>query len=278
MAWAQTSAIQILSLSPSTVATGGRLDLSIQITNTGGNSWNPIDPLSCHRFFDNSAPAYDYATNCRPYPLGIGSYGIRLEAHPLSAPDPVNTYLFTDLALPRILNPGETIILNDYVFATLAPGRYRLAVITLRYGVYAFTSRILNSPQDSLDLGATIDFTVGDVRTVSIDIKPGESPNSINLGSEGNIAVAILSDSGFDARKIDPATVTLSGAVVRTRGKGAFSASTDDVNHDGFPDLVLHFNTADLALTPSSTEAVLEGQSFDRSLSIRGTDSVRIVP
>ena len=40
--------------------------------------------------------------------------------------------------------------------------------------------------------------------TVAIDIKPNAVPNTINLGSNGTVAVAIFSTSSFDARPSIP--------------------------------------------------------------------------
>ncbi|MGH9792477.1 MAG: lamin tail domain-containing protein, partial [Candidatus Acidiferrales bacterium] len=113
--------------------------------------------------------------------------------------------------------------------------------------------------------------------TVQIDIKPGGEPNSINLGSNGNVPVAILSTPDFDAGQVDPTTVTLAGAGVRLRGRGTPMASLEDVNGDGLRDLVLHITTQALQLTDSDTQAVLEGMTFG-GMFIRGTDTVRIVP
>jgi hypothetical protein len=115
------------------------------------------------------------------------------------------------------------------------------------------------------------------VITVPIDIKPGSSPNSINLGSAGAVPVAIISTAAFDARTIDPTTVTLAGAQVRLRGRGAPMASFEDVNSDGLVDLVVHVTTEALQLSESDTEAILAGQTFGGTR-IRGVDSVRIVP
>jgi len=44
---------------------------------------------------------------------------------------------------------------------------------------------------------------------VEIDIKPGSFPNSISLGSNGTVPVAILSSSSLDAATIGPSTVAL---------------------------------------------------------------------
>jgi len=54
---------------------------------------------------------------------------------------------------------------------------------------------------------------------VSIDIKPGSDVNSINLGSNGTIPVAIFSTVDFDATTVDPLTVMLADASVKVEGK-----------------------------------------------------------
>jgi len=112
---------------------------------------------------------------------------------------------------------------------------------------------------------------------VAIDIKPGDARNTINLRSEGVVPVAILGSATFDPLTVDSATVTLAGAPVAMRGGGVPMTSVADVNHDGYPDLLLHFRTRDLQLTPTSTEAVLYGETFSGQR-LRGADSVRLVP
>jgi hypothetical protein len=54
---------------------------------------------------------------------------------------------------------------------------------------------------------------------VSIDIKPGSYPNSINLCSHGVVPVAILSGDGFDATTIDPTSVMFAGALLASPGQ-----------------------------------------------------------
>jgi len=114
--------------------------------------------------------------------------------------------------------------------------------------------------------------------TVSIDIKPGSDSNSINLSSAGVIPVAILGSATFDATQVDPATVTLAGASVKLIGKGTkYSCSTEDVNADGFVDLVCHVVTAQFMVEPGASVALLEAQTFGGQ-AIRGEDSINVVP
>ena len=114
------------------------------------------------------------------------------------------------------------------------------------------------------------------VRAVNIDIKPGSYPNSINLGSQGNVPVAIFSTPGFDATNVNPTTVTLEGASVKLKGKGTPMSSFEDVDGDGLLDIVVHVDTSALQLSSDDTEAILEGETLD-GVRIRGTDTIRIV-
>jgi hypothetical protein len=105
---------------------------------------------------------------------------------------------------------------------------------------------------------------------VSIDIKPGGFPNAINLGSPGVTPVAILSTPGFDATTTELATVRLAGAA-------PVRSTIADVDSDGDPDLLAFFQTRELRLSMTDTQAVLTAQTTS-SRRIRGVDSVKLVP
>jgi len=111
---------------------------------------------------------------------------------------------------------------------------------------------------------------------VDIDIKPLSPFNRINLKSHGRLSVAILSSPTFDARTVNPRTVTLAGAPVVTKwGHPIYWVL--DVNFDGRKDLVVRVKIQDLQLTETDTEATLEGETFGGQ-AIVGTDFVNIVP
>jgi len=114
-------------------------------------------------------------------------------------------------------------------------------------------------------------FTVMEpVIEVTIDIKPGSYPNSINLKSKGVVPVAVLTTDDFDASTVDPVTVRFANATpVRWTMK--------DVDGDGDLDLLLHFKTQELNLDENSTEATLTGNTYDGT-PIQGTDTINIVP
>ncbi len=113
---------------------------------------------------------------------------------------------------------------------------------------------------------------------VEIDIKPGSYPNTINLGSQGVIPVAVLSSADFNATTVDPTSVQLSGAGVAVRGQGKSLAHVEDVNGDGLFDLVCQVETENL--DPGAFqggEAILTGETFDGT-PIEGRDEIVIVP
>lgn len=142
----------------------------------------------------------------------------------------------------------------------------------------------------SLDFDSKADISlespVGNVTEIDIDIKARSYPNSVNLGSNGVVPVAILSDpeTEFDATSIAPETVFLAGAGVAVRGKGGKNtlASHEDVNGDGELDLVLKIETENL--DPGTFQdgmAVLRVHETDDPSSpvvYEGWDEINIVP
>lgn len=110
---------------------------------------------------------------------------------------------------------------------------------------------------------------------VMIDIKPGSFPNSINPNNKGVIPVAILGSELFDVASIDVTTLMFGpsdAAPAHTAG-GHF----EDVNGDGFLDLVSHYWTAETGIAVGDSSACVTGELFDGSLFV-ACDSVRMVP
>jgi hypothetical protein len=113
---------------------------------------------------------------------------------------------------------------------------------------------------------------------VLIDIKPGDSTNSINRESEGVVPVAILGSAIFDVNTIDVASLRFAGASVKThKKKTTVQFSIEDVNGDGYPDLMTHFPIPDVTLSATETVGRVDGQTIDPALTIFGTDSINIV-
>lgn len=131
-------------------------------------------------------------------------------------------------------------------------------------------------PSQHGDLYFIVETQADNITLVDIDIKPGSDPNSINLGSGGNVPVAIFGTITFDVTQIDPDSVTLANASIKLKGNGQAMADYKDVNGDSITDIVVHFTTEALELTETYIQAELNGFLFDGQ-NIKGTDSVRIV-
>lgn len=108
---------------------------------------------------------------------------------------------------------------------------------------------------------------------VTIDIKPGSDPNSVNPRSKGVIPVAILSEEHFDATTVVPLSVEFGpNGAGEAHGRG----HVEDVDGDGVDDLVLHFRTQETGIQCGDSEATLTGETTSGD-AVQGTDSVRTV-
>jgi hypothetical protein len=142
--------------------------------------------------------------------------------------------------------------------------------------------RILNgcSGCDGTVFG-TVTSIVAIPKTVAIDIKPGSDPNSINPRSKGVIPVAILSTNtaeddapDFDATQVDALTVEFGPyGAVESHGQG----HVEDVDGDGDPDMVFHFNTRETGIVCGDADATLTGESDAGDTLFTGTDTVKTV-
>jgi hypothetical protein len=114
---------------------------------------------------------------------------------------------------------------------------------------------------------------------MTIDIKPGSYPNSVNCRNENaNIAVAILGAPDFDVSMVDWTTAVFEGATEWHVDKqtGIPRRHLEDVDMDGYMDLVFHFHLVDTVLDCDSTEGTLTVLLYDGT-ELMGTDSIRMV-
>jgi predicted outer membrane repeat protein len=110
---------------------------------------------------------------------------------------------------------------------------------------------------------------------VEIDIKPGGDPNSINPSLEGDLPVAIVGSDSFDVADVDVTTLAFgpSGASFDHSHGPHF----DDVNDDGFTDLMAHYRIEDTGIEFGEIEACVTGDLLDGT-PFNGCDAVRTVP
>jgi hypothetical protein len=113
--------------------------------------------------------------------------------------------------------------------------------------------------------------------TVQIDIKPGSDPNCFNNDGHGVIPVAILGGPDFDVRDIDPGTIRLESLEIKAVGKNdKLLANYEDIDSDGYEDLVVQIQDADGVFTEGDGTATLIGELYDGT-PIEGNDSICVV-
>jgi hypothetical protein len=141
-----------------------------------------------------------------------------------------------------------------------------------------------NMSLQSFEIGGTpysygVDIPLTDCRRVAIDIKPGSDPNCFNSDGHGVIPVAILGSADFNVDWINQSTVQLEGLSVKVVGKKTekLLAHTEDVNGDGFDDLVVQIEDQDGAFTSGNGTAKVTGELSDGT-PFEGADDICIVP
>jgi hypothetical protein len=119
---------------------------------------------------------------------------------------------------------------------------------------------------------------------VAIDIKPGSDDNSINTRNLSVVPVAVLGDEVFDVGLLDVTTLRFGpngGAPAHDlTNPVVYADHLQDVNGDGYLDLVCHFRTPDTGLNPSVTQACVTGYTYDTGngpIPVTGCGTVRPV-
>jgi predicted small lipoprotein YifL len=105
--------------------------------------------------------------------------------------------------------------------------------------------------------------------SVKIDIEPADESNMVNLSQKGALEAAILGSGDFKIVDVDRTSVMLEGKV----NNGVFRV--EDVNNDGYIDLISTFDVDTLSLDDNSKELSLEGKT-NEGIAFKGFDYVSV--
>jgi hypothetical protein len=127
------------------------------------------------------------------------------------------------------------------------------------------------------DNGTVVKLNVSTEVAVEVDIKPGSFPNIVNLRALGVVPVAILGSAGFDVTTLDVTTLRFGPAEVAPFhdlfDPATYQDHLEDVNLDGYVDLMTHYETRATGIDCDTTEVALIGRTLSGQ-SVRGTDSI----
>lgn len=101
------------------------------------------------------------------------------------------------------------------------------------------------------------------IMQINIDVKPNTRKRSrFNPNSKGKVPVALLSSGEFVPALVDESSLTF-GATGHERSYSHCNPVRRDVNKDGVPDLVCHFNTAVADFGERDTDGYVRGRLID---------------
>ncbi len=177
----------------------------------------------------------------------------------------------TSFGEPILLRAGEADYFLDYDSGRNRWGDYSATVVD------PSDSRVFWTIQEFVlaeDVWATqiTELRLVEEIEVAVDVKPGSATNPVNLRSRGVLPMALLGSAAFAVVDVDAATLAF--------GPGGAPASDgvalEDVNEDGFVDLLAHFRTQASGIGQADTEACLSGATFEGTR-FAGCDVVRVL-
>ena len=165
-----------------------------------------------------------------------------------------------------ILMKKTNTTINGISITTAIIGKYR-SLIAVTFLIAALglvtTASVANSH---------LPTTATSPGTMTIDLLPGNPDNTIDLGSQRVIPIAILGSAGFDINDLNPRTLKLRAVSQNLVGKSDKSlCRQQDINEDSFMDLLCDFKIIGFHVEPGDIAIVVNAGTYQRqSLSAEG--------
>jgi hypothetical protein len=218
--------------------------LALRVTDDDGASTSVTFDL----IVSNVAPSIDALADDGPKNIGAPITVTVTASDPAGANDPL-TYEF-DFDNDAVYEVTNTTGVAQHAYGT--------------GGAKNVNVRVTDGDGDEATATHVVQINQG-VRNVGINVNVG----SVNLGSNGAIAVSLFTTPEFDAAQVDVASVLFAGAA-------AFQSALDDLDGDGDLDRVFHFRREEtnllnayaalLADADQTIDGVLDGEISNHQL------------
>jgi hypothetical protein len=181
------------------------------------------------------------------------------------------TIIFTQSAFPSHIWPSSASLPFTqslvHSTSTFPAGQYRFYVEYKK--LFSDGGAVLQT--------VSVDFEIA--TNVNIDIKPGSDANPVNVKSAGLIPVAILGSDSFDVTAVDVTTLAFGPSGAPAAHNLSDSATYDDhlndVNSDGFADLVSHFRQMETGIAGGDSQTCLSANLLSGA-TIAGCDAISV--
>jgi hypothetical protein len=150
-------------------------------------------------------------------------------------------------------------IVSTNLNSTMASGKQRLvsAVTAITAGLILATSASAASSE--------LITTASVPGTMIIDLLPGNPDNSIDLGRQRVVSIAIMGSASFDINDLNPRTLKLRAVSQNLVGKSDKSLCRQlDINEDSYMDLLCDIKIIGFKIQPGDIPVVINAGTYQR--------------
>jgi hypothetical protein len=156
-----------------------------------------------------------------------------------------------------MINPGK--IVNTDSTSTMTSGKQRLmsAATAIAAGLILATSASVASSE--------LITTAAVPGTMTIDLLPGNPDNSVDLGKQRVVSIAIMGSASFDINDLNPRTLKLRAVSQNLVGKSDKSLCRQlDINEDSYMDLLCDIKIIGFKIQPGDIPVVINAGTYQR--------------